>query len=293
MGSQNSGVDSGTFPGQSRRTLHNGLLPFTDLDSVGVVACQFHWAVRDGQRVVEVSLDLVRGLDVMASVPFREGDLQLDSLEGDAVVSPDDTVVLSSQKFIEVGSDPHDIGQPLFERRSVKLVVVGGQLGLLQVPVGLFYAGDAVKSQLLGEPILMRPGRPLGAPPGLGRVCVNHPDVQLGYRAAEPGKVVLVYLPTRFMGVPVVVSPVGTAGVDQTFCPDDLPDAPETAPGTFLVGEDFGLACKSGVTRSLATVQSPSQRAMMLRCISEVPEYSVLPIASRNARSTSNSTMNP
>jgi hypothetical protein len=64
----------------------------------------------------------------MASVPVR-GDLQLDPLEGDAVVAANDTVELFAQQVIEVGSYPPDEGFPLFERRLGELGVVGGQAG--------------------------------------------------------------------------------------------------------------------------------------------------------------------
>ena len=42
--------------------------------------------------------------------------------------------------------------------------------------------------------------------------------------------------------------------------------------------------------RARVLAHRPNQRAMMLRCISEVPEYRVLPTASRKARSLSPST---
>lgn len=122
----NSEFDSGTFPGQPRRTLRNGLHPFIDLDSDGVVTCQFPWAVEDGHRIVEVSMDLDRGLDVMAPMPIGR-DLQLRPLEGDAVVSADDPVELFAQDVIEVDSDPFDEGRPLLERRLAELGVMGGR----------------------------------------------------------------------------------------------------------------------------------------------------------------------
>lgn len=84
----------------------------------------------------------------------------------------------------------------------------------------------------------MRPERPLGAPPGFGGVGGNHPDVHLGHGAAELGGVVLVDLPTRFGGVPVVGSPVGVEGAEQPFGSDDLSDSLETAHCAFLIDEE-------------------------------------------------------
>ena len=116
--------DSGTFPVQLRRTLRNGFYLLVDQDPVFIVGCQLPWAVEDGQRVVEVAMDLDRGLDVMAPVPVR-GDLQFPPLERDTVVASDDPVELFAQEVIEVGSDPFDEGRPLFERRLASIALVG------------------------------------------------------------------------------------------------------------------------------------------------------------------------
>ena len=99
VATQNCEFDSGTFPCQLRRTLRNGFYLLVDQDPVFIVVCQLPWAVEDGQRVVEVSMDLDRGLDVMAPVPVRR-DLQFHPLEGDAVIAADDPVVLFAQEVM-------------------------------------------------------------------------------------------------------------------------------------------------------------------------------------------------
>ena len=176
-------------------------------------------------------------LDVVAPVPIGR-DLEFFSLEGDAVVTADAPIVLFAQDVVEVGDDTLDESRPLFQRRLAKFGVVGGKVGLPEVPVGFLHVGDAVKSQFLGEPVLVGSEGSLDASPGLGGVGGDHLDAQLLHRAAELGEEVLVDPFARLGGVPVVASAVGVKGAEQPFGSNDLADPPEAALGAFLVDEE-------------------------------------------------------
>src|SRR3990170_5961045 len=118
-------IDSSAFPGHLRRTLRTGLhLSASDQDSVGIVACEFPWAVKDGQRVIEVAMYPNGGLDVVTPVPVGR-DLEFFSLEGDAVVAPDPPVVLFAQDIVEVGDDTLNACRPLFQGGLAEFDVVG------------------------------------------------------------------------------------------------------------------------------------------------------------------------
>ena len=175
-------VDLGAIPGRLRRTLRTGLhLLVADQYPVGVVAGQFSWAVEDDHRVVEIAMDPDVGLKVVAPMPIGR-DLEFFPFKGDAVVAPDDPLVLFAEDVVEVWDDGLDESRPLFQRRLHEFVVVGGQVGLSEVPVGLLYVGDAVKSQFLGEPVLVGSEGPLDASPGLRGVSIT---VTLHFRFLE------------------------------------------------------------------------------------------------------------
>src|SRR3990170_2783039 len=128
-------IDSSAFPGHLRRTLRTGLhLSASDQDSVGIVACEFPWAIKDGQRVIEVAMYPNGGLDVVTPVPIGR-DLEFFPIEGDAVVTSDASVMLFAQDIVEVGDYALDKGRPLFQGGLAEFSVVGGKVGLLDVPI--------------------------------------------------------------------------------------------------------------------------------------------------------------
>ena len=239
--------DSGACPGRSRRTSRTGLHPLVaDEDPAGVVACQFPWTVKDGQRVVEVAVHPNRGLDVVAPVPVGR-DLEFFPLEGDAVVIADPPVVLLAEDLVDVAADPRHKGGPFLQRRLQELLVECRQVISRDVPVGFLDVDDPVECQLLGQPVLVGAEHPFGSSPGLRGVGGDHLDAQLLHGTAELCGVLLVDLAAGLGGVPVVAASVGVQRAEQSFGPDHFADPLEAAPCAFLVHEEHRVMLAGGV----------------------------------------------
>ena len=70
-----------------------------------VIISQFSWTVEDGQRTVEIPMDLHPDPDVMATITIC-GDLECHSLEADAVVGADRSLVLLTEDVIKIFPRP-------------------------------------------------------------------------------------------------------------------------------------------------------------------------------------------
>ena len=70
-----------------------------------VVISQLSWTVEDGERTIEIPMDLHPDSDVMATITIC-GDLECHSLEADAVVGTDRPLVLLTEDVIKIFPRP-------------------------------------------------------------------------------------------------------------------------------------------------------------------------------------------
>jgi hypothetical protein len=94
-------------------------------------------------------------------------------------------------------------------RRYCEADVVLGQVNLAQEAVGDRDRGDAGELELLGQPVLERAERTLGATPRLGRVGRDVLDAELGKRPADLGELIPGDLLSGLGGDEVVARAVG------------------------------------------------------------------------------------
>ena len=71
--------------------------------SIMVIISQFSRPMEDGQRIIEIVVNLHPNPDVMVAVTIR-GDLEFPSLEADAVVGVDYPFLLFTEHVIEIFS---------------------------------------------------------------------------------------------------------------------------------------------------------------------------------------------
>ncbi len=86
---------------------------------------------------------------------------------------------------------------------------MGGQIDLSEESVRRLDRCDAGERELLDQPVLKRPERPLRSPPRLRRIGPDVLDPQLLERPADLGRMAAVDLAAGFGGVKVVRPAVG------------------------------------------------------------------------------------
>ena len=100
--------------------------------------------MEDGQRSIEIPMDLHIGPDVVAAVSIRR-DLEGHPLEADAVISVDCPLEVFTEDVIDISPYPGNKGGPFFEGRLFKLGVEAGYIDLGQVSIRSINGGNAVK----------------------------------------------------------------------------------------------------------------------------------------------------
>ena len=135
-------------------------------------------------RAVGIEVDFDPRLDEMrAHRAFR--DLQFQPPERHAVVVADLALLLDAEDVVEI--DPGDRGEGgarLSLRRSEARIVLR-KIDLAEEGVGLFDRRDPGEPELVDQPVLQRPERPLRASPGLRRIGANVLDPELLERPAD------------------------------------------------------------------------------------------------------------
>ncbi len=79
-------------------------------------------------------------------------------------------LLLDAQDLVEIDARDGCEGRALAGRLDRKARVVGRQIDVADESVGRLDVGDAGKLELLGQPVLQRLERPLGAASSLGRI---------------------------------------------------------------------------------------------------------------------------
>jgi hypothetical protein len=105
--------------------------------------------------------------EVVAAASIRR-DLGSHPLEADAVISGDGPFEVFTEGVIDICPYPGNKGSPFFAGRLLKLGVEGGHIDLGQVSISLVHVGNAVKGQLLDQPILVGLESSFASPPCLG-----------------------------------------------------------------------------------------------------------------------------
>ena len=137
--------------------------------SVFVVAADAARPMKEGVGAVGIDVDLDPRLDEMgAHRAWR--DLQFERAVGHAIVMADLPLLLDAQDLVEVDARNGGEGRAFAGRIDGEPGVVGGQVDLANEGVGRLDIGYAGERQLVDEPVLKRPERPLRSAPG-PRAC--------------------------------------------------------------------------------------------------------------------------
>ena len=158
---------SSTCPQVRRRADLSGVFRILER-SVGVVAADASRPMKDGVGAVGVDVDLDLRLDEMR--PQRAWwDLQFQRPVGHAIVVLDLALLLNAQDLVEIDARNRREGRAGLGGGNGEAGVVGGQIDLADKGVGRLDRRDPGKLQLVRQPVLERPERPLGAAARLGR----------------------------------------------------------------------------------------------------------------------------
>jgi hypothetical protein len=124
--------------------------------------------MKDGVGAVGVEVDLDPRLDEMR--PQRAWwDLQLQRPVGHAIVVLDLALLLNAQDLVEIDARNRREGRAGLGGGHGEAGVVDGQVDLADKGVGRLDRDDPREPELLRQPVLERPERPLRAPSRLGR----------------------------------------------------------------------------------------------------------------------------
>jgi hypothetical protein len=124
--------------------------------------------MKDGVGAVGVEVDLDPRLDEMR--PQRAWwDLQFQRPVGHAIVVLDLALLLNAQDLVEIDARNRREGRAGLGGGHGEAGVVDGQVDLADKGVGRLDRDDPREPELLRQPVLERPERPLRAPSRLGR----------------------------------------------------------------------------------------------------------------------------
>jgi hypothetical protein len=136
--------------------------------SVLVISADAAGSMEEGVGAVGVDVDLDPRLDEVG--PHRAfGDLQFQRPVGHAIVVHDLTLLLHAQDLVEIDAWDRREGRAFAGRIDGEAGVVGGQIDVADESVGCLDVGDAGELELLRQPVLKRPERPLRTASCLGR----------------------------------------------------------------------------------------------------------------------------
>ena len=123
--------------------------------------------MKDGVRAVGVNMNPDPRLDEMR--PHRAfGDLQLQRAIRHAIVMADLPLLLDAQDLVEIDAGNRREGRAFAGRSDGEAGVMGGQVGVANEGVGRLDLGDPGERELLDQPVLKRPERPLRTAPAWG-----------------------------------------------------------------------------------------------------------------------------
>src|ERR1035437_9680944 len=128
--------------------------------------------MKQRQRGVHITVHPDPGANIVVTELVCR-DLQTQTLEADAVVVVHRALVLLTQDVRQVAADERYIGRAWHGAGYTKLVIVGGSVDLLQIPVGAVHVRNASSGKFLRQSALMSLKRQLRAPT---RLWANRPQ---------------------------------------------------------------------------------------------------------------------
>src|SRR5450759_1121217 len=189
--------------------------------------------MKQRQRGVHITVHPDPGANIVVTELVCR-DLQTQTLEADAVVVVHRALVLLTQDVRQVAADERYIGRAWHGAGYTNLLIVGGSVDLLEIPVGTIHVRDPGSLEFLGQSALVRLKRPLRASTRLGRVGRYVPDTELLERAAHFGQVHFVDLASRLGGSEVVAPPVAVQRSKQAIVGNGLADTVKARCGSLL-----------------------------------------------------------